>query len=218
VRQPLTAIVTTGSAALRFLNSDPPDHAKVRHALERIIASGHRASEVFDGLRTLFLKGNQPTHLINVNRMVSGVLQSLSAELKDHNVEVHPKLSPELPLVQGFGSQLEEVIVNLVRNAIEAMDTTTGRHRVLNVISEPRGDDAIVVAVKDTGPGIDPERLRSIFSSFTTTKPKGTGLGLAICNTIVQRHGGEMTASSDGKTGASFQFILPLKSPVAAAT
>jgi signal transduction histidine kinase len=207
-----------GSAALRFLDKDPPDRAEVRQALERIIAAGHRANEVFEGLRTLFLKGNQPTHPVNVNRIVSGVLQSLSAELKDHDVEVHPKLSPGLPLVQGYGNQLEEVIVNLVRNAVEAMGTTTGRHRVLDVISEPRGDDAVVVAVKDTGPGIDPERLGGIFSSFTTTKPKGTGLGLAICNTIVQRHGGEITASSDGKTGASFQLVLPLKSPMAAAT
>jgi signal transduction histidine kinase len=218
VKQPLTGIVMMGSAALRFLNRDPPDHAEVRHGLEQIIAQGRRASEVFDGLRALFLKGNQPTRPINVNRIVSGVLQSLSAELKDHNVEVHTELSPELPLVQGYGSQLEEVIVNLVRNAVEAMETTTGPRRVLNVVSVPRGDDAIVVTVKDTGSGIDPERLRGIFSSFTTTKPKGTGLGLAICNTIVQRHGGQLTASSDGKTGASFQFILPLKSPVTAAT
>jgi signal transduction histidine kinase len=150
--------------------------------------------------------------------MIAGVLQSLSAELKDHNVEVRPELSPELPLVQGYGRQLEEVIVNLVRNAVEAMDTMASRNRVLHVISQPRGDDAIIVAVNDTGPGIEPERLRGIFNSFTTTKPQGTGLGLAICNTIVQRHGGQMTASSDGATGASFQFTLPLRAPVAAAT
>ena len=89
---------------------------------------------------------------------------------------------------------------------------------MLHVVSEPRGDDAIVVAVNDTGSGLDPERIRGIFHSFTTTKLQGTGLGLAICSTIVQRHGGQMTASSDGKTGASFQFILPARPRVAAAT
>jgi C4-dicarboxylate-specific signal transduction histidine kinase len=186
--------------------------------LERIVASVHRASEVFNDLRALFLKANQTTHPIDINRVVSRVLRSLAAELNDHNVEVHPQLLPELPLVDAYGSQLEKVVLNLVRNALEAMDATTGRRRMLNVISEPRGDDAIVIAVRDTGPGIDPKRLRGIFSAFTTTKPQGTGLGLAIYSTIIQRQGGKLTASSDGETGASFQFILPIKSPAASAT
>ena len=161
--QPLTAIVTMGEAALRFLNMQPPDHAEVRQALEHIIMSGHRAGEVFEGLRALFLKANQATHPIDVNRMVSSVLRSLSAELKDHNVEVRPELSPQLPLVDGYGSQLEEVVFNLVRNAVEAMDSTTSRSRVLHVVSEPRGDDAIVVAVNDTGPGL----IRNDYAAFS---------------------------------------------------
>jgi signal transduction histidine kinase len=218
VRQPLAGIVASGGAALRFLAMVPPDQDKVRTALERIVTAGHRTSEIFDGLRALFLKANRETQPTDVNKIVVGVLQSLHIELTDHNIEVRSELSPKVALVEGYGRQLEEVIFNLVRNAIEAMATRTDCSRVLRVMSEPRGDDAIAVAVQDSGPGIDPERLEGLFNAFTTTKPQGTGLGLAICNTIIQRHGGQLTVSSDGKNGASFQFVLPINLPVSTAT
>jgi signal transduction histidine kinase len=132
----------------------------------------------------------------------------LQRELKDHKVETHSELT-ELPPVDGHRGQLREVIFNLVRNAIEAMDTTTDRSRVLRVTTELRDRDAIAVAVEDSGPGIDPQRLESIFTAFLTTKSYGMGLGLAICRMIAQQHGGRLTASSDGKSGTRFQFILP---------
>jgi signal transduction histidine kinase len=106
---------------------------------------------------------------------------------------------------------LQEVILNLVRNAIEAMDTMVDRNRVLHVTTKLRDRDAITVEVQDSGPGIDPNRIDGIFTAFTTTKSQGTGLGLAICRMIIQHHGGQLTASSDGKNGASFQFVLPTK-------
>jgi signal transduction histidine kinase len=215
VKQPLAAIVTNGSAALRWLGRTPPDHDEVRAALGRMIDDGRRASEVIDGIRTLFRKGHQGRQQIDVNEIVRGVLQSLGGELKDRGVENRPELA-ELPLVDGHSGQLQEVIFNLVQNAIEAMGTTQDRSRILRVRTEPRGRDAIAVAVEDSGPGIDPKQLDEIFGAFVTTKPHGMGLGLAICRMIIEHHGGELTASSDGKNGASFQFVLPVKSTDAA--
>jgi len=211
VRQPLAAIVAGGSAALRFLEKAPPDHDEARALLKRIIREGHRTGEVFDSIRTLFRKIDQGRQPIDVNEIINGVLQSLRGELKDHGVAVRAELT-ELPLIDGHRNQLQQVIFNLVHNALEAMDTATDRSRVLRVRTELRGRDAIAVAVEDSGPGIDPKRLESIFSAFITTKSHGMGLGLAICRMIIEHHGGQLTAASDGKNGALFQFVLPVES------
>ena len=117
----------------------------------------------------------------------------------------------ELPLVMGHRGQLQEVLLNLVRNAIEAMDAVKDGSRVLQVRTERHGRDEIVVAVEDSGPGIDPKKLDGIFDAFVSTKPQGMGLGLAICRMIIERHGGQLSASSDGKNGALFEFVLPIK-------
>jgi signal transduction histidine kinase len=211
VKQPLAAIVTNGSAALRWLGRTPPDHEEVRAALGRMIDDGRRASEVIDGIRALFRKGHQGRTQIDVNEIVRGVLQSLGGELKDRGVENSSELA-ELPLVEAHRGQVQEVIFNLVQNAIEAMATVDDRIRILRVRTELRGRDAVAVAVEDSGPGIAPGQLDDIFGAFVTTKPHGMGLGLAICRTIVEHHGGALTASSDGETGATFQFVLPIKS------
>jgi signal transduction histidine kinase len=211
VRQPLTGIVTNASAALRWLGRSPPDHDRVRAALDRVQSNSHRTSEVFDAMRTLFRKGDEGGERIDLNEVIVEVLQSLQRELKDREVETRSELT-ELPLVDGHRGQLREVIFNLARNAIEAMDTTTDRSRVLRVSTELRGRDAIAVAVEDSGPGIDPQRLESIFTAFLTTKSYEMGSGLAICRMIAGQHGGQLTASSDGKSGTLFQFILPTAS------
>ena len=208
VRQPLTGIVTNASAALRWLERSPPDHDKLRAALNRIQSNSHRTSEVFDAMRSLFRKGDEGRERINLNEIIVEVLQSLRRELKDHKVETRSELT-ELPPVDGHSGQLREAMLNLVRNAIEAMDTTTDRSRVLRVSTELRGHDAIAVAIQDSGPGIDPQKLENIFTAFLTTKSDGMGLGLAICRMIAEHHGGQLTASSDGKSGALFQFVLP---------
>ena len=211
VRQPLASIVTSASAALRWLDRTPPNHDELRAALHRIQDESHRTSEVFDAIRALFRKGDQGRQRIAVNDIIVEVLHSLRDELKGHGVETRYELT-ELPLVEGNGGQLREVILNLVYNALEAMDTTSDQSRVLRVTSARRGRDAIAVAVEDSGPGIAPQRLDSIFSTFLTTKSHGMGLGLAICRMIVEQHGGQLTASSDGKSGAMFQFVLPTAS------
>ena len=211
VRQPLAGIVTNASAALRWLGRTPPEHDEVRSALTRIQNEGHRTSEVFDAIRALFRTGDRGRQQFDVNEIVVEVLQSLHGESKEYGVEE----LVELPLVEGHDGhrgQLREVIFNLVHNAIEAMGSTTHRSRILRLTSELHGSDAIAVAVEDTGPGIDPEKLDRIFTAFVTTKSQGMGLGLAICRMIVEQHGGQLTASSDGKNGALFQFVLPIAS------
>jgi PAS domain S-box-containing protein len=211
VRQPLAAIAANGSAALRFIGKAPLDLDEVRAILHRMVNDCGRASEVFDSIRALFRKVDQKRQPIDVNEITLEVLQSLHGELRDHGVTPHTHLASELPLVEGARSQLQQVVSNLVHNAIEAMDSTTDRSRVLRVRTELQGRDAIIVAVEDSGPGIDPKRLDSIFDAFVTTKADGLGLGLAICRRIVEVHGGRLSAFSDGKNGARFQFLLPIE-------
>jgi signal transduction histidine kinase len=212
VRQPLAAIVTNASAALRWLDRTPPEHEEIRAALQRIQSEGYRTSEVFDAIRALFRTGDPVRQPVAVNEIVAEVMQSLQNELKQHEVEYRAALTDEPAVVDGHRAQLREVILNLVHNALEAMDTTADRARVLRISTERRDGDAIAVAVEDSGPGIDPQKLDGIFTAFLTTKPQGMGLGLAICRMIVEQHGGQLTASSDGKSGAQFQFVLPAAS------
>jgi PAS domain S-box-containing protein len=216
VRQPLAAIAMNGSAALRFLERVPLDIDEVRAALNGVMGDCHRVSEVFDTIRALFRRVDQKREPTVVNEIAIDVLQSMREELTDHGVTTETELAPELPRVDGHRSQLRQVIFNLIHNAIEAMDSAMGRSRVLRVITKSHGGDAIIVAVEDSGPGIDPRRLESVFDPFITSKPEGMGLGLAICRMIVERHGGELSVLSDGKNGARFQLVLPVSSRTAA--
>jgi signal transduction histidine kinase len=212
VRQPLAAIATNASAALRFLARTPPEVDDVRSSLKAIIGDSHRASEVFDGIRAMFRKVDHGRQPVDLNEVAVDVLQSLRGELKEHGIITRTELTSELPLVEGHKGQLQQVLFNLVRNALEAMGGTVDRSRVLRVTTELHGGNAIAVAVNDSGPGIDPKRLDGLFESFVTTKAHGMGLGLAICRTIIERHGGRLSVSSDGTSGAAFQFVLPIGS------
>jgi signal transduction histidine kinase len=145
-----------------------------------------------------------------VNEVALGGLRILRAELSDHGVTTSLNLASDLPLVLGDRGQLQEVIINLVHNAIEAMDAVKYGRRVLNVRTRRAGERTIIVEVEDSGPGIDPILLDNIFDAFVTTKPQGTGLGLAICRTIIDGHGGRLSASG-GKAGALFQLELPIE-------
>ncbi len=216
VRQPLTAIASNASAALRFCDRTPPDHDEVRAALKRIIGDSHRADELFDSIRALFRRTDQAREPLDVSEMAREALQSLREELIDHKVTTNTDFASELPLVDGNRNQLQEVIINLIHNAVEAMDTASDRSHILNVSTELRGRDAILVAVEDSGPGIDPKQLEGIFDAFVTTKTDGMGLGLAICRRIIESHGGQLSATSDGKSGARFQFVLPVASEITA--
>lgn len=213
VKQPLSAIVMRSSTALRFLGHAPPDVEKVRSALKKIASDGHRASQIFDNIRDLFRVTDQRQVPINVNEMILSALDIMQGELTEHHVAARTELMREPPLVMGHRGQLHEVLVNLIHNAIEAMDGTEVGIRELRLRTETRNRDEAVLSVMDTGPGIDPEKLGSIFDAFVTTKPRGIGLGLAICRMIVERHGGQLLASSASQGGARLQVILPVKPP-----
>jgi signal transduction histidine kinase len=212
VKQPLTAIVGNGSAALAFLEKSPPGLGEAQEALSDIVVDGQRIAEALDGVRALFKRVDEAHEPVDVNDIALEALHSLRGELDQHGVIVQPELAPAMPAVHGNKSQLQQVIFNLVHNAIEAMSTTAHRSRVLHLITQCRGQDAVVVTVQDSGPGIDPRQLDGIFDAFVTTKAHGRGLGLAISRLIAERHGGRLSAQSDGTSGALFQFILPLKS------
>jgi signal transduction histidine kinase len=214
VRQPLTGITAAASAARRWLEQVPPDVGRVKQLLDNIERAGFRANEVLVNLRRLFQDADHGQQPINVNSMTLEALQTLNGELNDHSVKTDVELASELPLVMGHRVQLQEVISNLVYNAIDAMAPIKLDRRTLKVRTKADGAKAVIVEVEDSGHGIEPERLGSIFEPFVTTKPHGTGLGLAICSTIVERHGGRLTASSEGKNGALFQIVLPVKPPV----
>ena len=208
ISQPLTAIVSNSDAALQLLENIPPNYDDVRATLSDIVSDCQRTREMLEGIRGLFRKVDQDRHEIDMNKIVLSVLHLLRGELKGRGVTTRIELTPELPLVVGNRNQLQQVLVNLVRNALEAMATTTDRTRILRVKTELRSRGSIAIAVEDSGPGIDPKKLDGIFDAFSTTKAHGMGLGLAICRMIIQRHGGQITASSDVNRGALFEFVL----------
>ena len=210
VRQPLTAIASSSNAAVRFLAGAQPDLQKVQALLKKVTSESHRASEVFESIRTLFRKVDLERELVDLNDVTLEVLKSFREELQDHDVIARTELTTELPTVEGHRSQLRQVVFNLVHNSLEAMEKMTGRTRTLLLRTEIHGRDAIAVTVEDSGPGIDPKQLDGIFEAFVTTKSRGMGLGLAICRAIVERHGGQLSAVSDGKYGAKFTFVLPI--------
>src|SRR5215831_11065508 len=209
VRQPLASIASNGSAALRFLEHMPPNIERVRSALNRMIGGCNHASQIFDNIRALFGKVEKRDEPIDVNELIRGVLSTVQGDLDDHGIITSVRLSQDLPKATGHKGQLEEVLLNLVRNAIEAMQTDKNDHRVLQVSSGP-GGDKIIVAVEDSGPGIDPKHAESIFDAFVTTKSHGMGLGLALCRMIIERHSGELTASPAHPRGTIFRIGLPI--------
>jgi signal transduction histidine kinase len=213
VRQPLAGISSNGGAALRFLGHTPPNIEEARLALQRMVKDSHRASQVFDNIRILFGKADQGHEPIDVNELALGVLQALREELKDHRVTTQAELTSQLPFVMGHRGQLQEVLINLVHNAIEAMDAVHGDDRILRVRAERHGGNAIVVAVEDSGPGIDPQQLKTIFDAFITTKPNGLGLGLAICRLIIERHKGHLSVAPAEPRGSAFRIVLPAGMP-----
>ncbi len=211
VRQPLASIAANGSAALRFLGHEPPNLDEVRSALERMVNDSHRAGEIFDSIRALFGKadhGHEPT---DVNDLVRSVMDALRGDLEVHGITASVELPLGLPQIVGHRGQLQEVIANLVRNAIEAMYGDNDSNRMLQVSTQRHAEDKIMIAVEDSGPGIDPKRRTNIFDAFVTSKSQGMGLGLAISRMIVQRHSGQLSAAPAHPRGSIFRVILPLE-------
>jgi signal transduction histidine kinase len=208
-KQPLTGITTRSNALLRFLDHAPPNLEKVRSAAEGIISGSHRISEILDNIRALFGKSEAPKEPVNINDLTLNVLQALEMELKSRDIEVRVELASELPPVLGSRGHLQEVINNLVQNAIDAMNSVKDDRRILHVRTGNSNGGDIKVEIEDTGSGIDPKNSDKMFDAFVTTKPHGMGLGLAICRLIVERHNGQISAWPAQPRGTIFQVILP---------
>lgn len=210
VRQPLASIAVRGTAARRYLDRTPPDLHKARNCLGTMVDASMRASEVFENIRALFSSANQERQSINVDQLIAEALDLLREEINAYGIETSVEQAPQLPSIMAHRGQLREVILNLMQNAIDAMKALSGRRRILRIKTDRHGNKAIVIVVEDTGQGIEPEKIKSIFDPFFSTKAKGMGLGLAISKSIVERHHGELSVSSEIDGGARFRLILPI--------
>jgi PAS domain S-box-containing protein len=210
VNQPIAAARNNAASALRFLSRDPPDLEEVREALGCIVNDVDRAGNVIGGIRKLITKTPAPRDdCLDLNEAVREVIVLTGGETLKNGVSVQMQLAECLPLIQGDRVQLQQVVLNLILNAVEAMSSVDDARRELSIGTGRRGVDEILVAVCDSGPGIDPEHLERVFDSFYTTKPGGMGLGLSICRSIIDAHGGRLWAAANEPRGAAFQFTLP---------
>lgn len=210
VNQPLTAITTNANASLRWLDGETPDLDEARQAMERIVKEGHRAGEVVHRVRALVKKGPPVRLEIRLNEVIHEVSSLVLHELMRKNVSLRLEQANELPVVSGDRVQIQQVVLNLVMNAIEAMDPVTDRAKELIVRTLVHGPEEIKVEVKDTGIGFDPKEVDRLFTAFYTTKPEGMGMGLSISRSIIEAHGGRLWAAAHLPYGAVFQFTLPV--------
>src|SRR6266446_4670570 len=210
VNQPLAAIVADANASLNWLAAAHPDLESVRGALDAIVRDGHRAGEVIQRIRQLASKGAPRKDAVDLNDVVRDVVPLVRAELRHQDISLMLDLASKLPPVLGDRIQLQQVLLNLVMNGVEAMGSVTGRPRRLVIRSEPHDRDHVGVTVQDTGSGIAANELDHVFSAFFTTKPSGMGLGLSISRSIIEAHGGRLWTTPNRPHGAVFHFALPV--------
>jgi C4-dicarboxylate-specific signal transduction histidine kinase len=210
VNQPLAAIVNNALACLRWLNRETPDLDKARSAVGRIVDNGNRASEVIRSIRALSNKADTQRTPLDINGVINEIIALVRHELMSHRVSLRTELAPVLPVVLANRVQMLQVIINLVMNAIEAMEAVTNRPRQLVIRSCLNKADQVSIAVKDSGIGIATENLDRVFGAFVTTKSNGMGIGLSICRSIIQNHGGCIWIEPDLTEGAAFHFTLPV--------
>jgi PAS domain S-box-containing protein len=209
INQPLAAIVTNADACTMWLSSEPPNLEEARAAVDCIAQDGTRASEVIRHIRAMFTKDTPERTTVQVNELIREVGALLQAGASRNQVELQTELAIDLPPAMGDRVQLKQVIVNLALNGIEAMGGVIDRPRRLVIRSESQNAEELLVAVRDSGVGIDPKAFKRIFDAFFTTKPQGMGMGLSICRSIVEAHGGRLWVSANSDYGATFQFTLP---------
>jgi signal transduction histidine kinase len=210
VKQPLAAIVANASAALRWLGKQTPDIEEARLALNRMLNEGHRASQVIDEIRDMFRKNVHIREPVDVNALISETLLLVDHEIHTKKVLVQTALTQDKSSrIVADRIQLQQVFLNLVVNAIEAMQSLTSKPRILLVSTTPIDTPGLDITVEDSGPGIDPENAGKVFEMFFTTKPKGMGIGLAMCRSIVESHGGRIEVSRSRLGGCKFQVHLP---------
>ncbi len=207
LKQPITAAITDAQTCLRWLTRDQPDVEEAREATMRTVKDGTRAAEIIDRLRSLYKKGAPPEHeLLDVNELVGEMPVLLRSEANRYSINMRTDLASELPTITADRVQLQQVLMNLMLNGIEAMQDTGGE---LTVKTELGRDGQLLISVSDTGVGLPADKSDQIFSAFFTTKPQGSGMGLAISRSIIESHGGRLWANANNGQGATFQFTLP---------
>jgi PAS domain S-box-containing protein len=207
--QPITTAITNAEAALRWLTAKPPNLAEVREALSQIVASGNRTGDVIGGIRALVKKAPTRKDLLDINGAIREVIELTDREAKGSGVSLRAQLADGLPHVRGDRVQLQQVMLNLIVNALQAMADVPAATRELAICTDLSGPDEVLVTVRDTGPGLAPSIAEHLFAAFYTTKPDGMGMGLSICRSIVEAHGGRMWVSVNVPRGAIFHFTAP---------
>ena len=207
VKQPITAARNNAGAALNFLAKNPPNLDEVREALGCIVGDAERAGDIIDGIRAHTKKAPLRKDRFDLNRAVTEVVELARSAISKHGASVQMRLAAETLAVQGDRVQLQQVIMNLILNAIEAM-SSVNEPRELMISTEQRQTNGLV-SVRDSGPGIDPEQLERVFEAFYTTKSNGLGIGLSICRSIIDAHGGRLWIEANEPRGAAFQFTVP---------
>jgi PAS domain S-box-containing protein len=216
INQPIAAVIANASAGLRWLGARPPELEQVRQALGRIVRDGTRAGEVIGRIRALVKKVPPRRELfLDINQAIREVIALTQAETQRNGVSLHSRLADDLPFVSADRVQLQQVMINLIINAIEAMAGAGDGPRELTIVSGIDDANDVIVEVHDTGPGLDPEKLDRLFQSFYTTKPDGIGMGLAISRSIVEAHGGRLSGTPNEPHGAVFRMTLPVEETLA---
>ena len=213
IRQPLAAMTTEASASLRWLAKSPPDLDEVRKSLYSIVSNGHRANDILEAIRAMFKNDPQEIGPVDLYETIREVLAFVYQDIQRQTISVKTELTDKLPQVYGNRTQLQQVVSNLLMNAIEAMASITDRPRVLRLKLEAHLSDGVLIAVQDTGVGIAPENIERIFDPLFTTKSRGMGMGLSICRSIIEAHHGRLWASAAHPLGSIFQVILPTGRP-----
>jgi C4-dicarboxylate-specific signal transduction histidine kinase len=210
VNQPIAAALTNANTCLRWLTRDHPDLNEAREAASRIVKDATRAADIISRVRLLFKKGAPQRELVDVNEVIREMIVLLRGEATRHNISVRTELAADLPQVTGDRVQLQQVIMNLMLNGIDAMKEVDGE-RELAIKSQRTEKEELLVSVSDTGVGLPTQQADQIFKAFFTTKPHGTGMGLSISRSIVESHDGRLWAAENSPRGASFCFTLPTK-------
>jgi PAS domain S-box-containing protein len=212
IRQPLTGMIALGNAGVRWLASETPDACKAKTILDEIVRVGHHASEIIESIQALTKKEHRLAVPVNLNEVIQEVLAIVEDRLQTNHVAVQTKLKEKLPDVIGDRIQLQQVILNLTRNAVEAMSSVPESTRILHLETEIEDSQHILITVQDSGPGIDPQNTERIFERFFTTKSEGMGMGLAICRSVIEAHNGRLLAQAGAHHGARFRISLPTES------
>jgi len=210
VKQPIAAAVTDANTCLRWLTRDQPDLEEAREASLRVVKDATRAAEIIDRIRLLFKKVSPQRELVDVNEVIREMIALLRNQATRYSISVRTDLAADIPRIMGDRVQLQQVLMNLIVNSIDAMKEADGT-RNLVIKSQQADNEHVMLSVIDTGVGLPPQQADQIFNAFFTTKIQGTGMGLRISRSIVESHGGRLWAADNSPRGASFHFTLPIK-------